>query len=598
MRHGKQQRKGPRVAHIIFGCCIGTLLTYMAMAFLHIGSLTSSSTVSRQQVDVVAKPQDVDVRSLTDLSQTKPPRIAWSIPVGGKTERLALLERVLTKLLSSGVAPDDIYVMEDNESRKGLLGTTSASRRLSDFSAKYGVHVLQSGVVRDRREKANEFGLFLARHYHFMFDALLYDGTSDPIGNFGAKSTQELVATPYDFAVMIEDDLELMDDAVAYFTHMSTAMLLDPTIFCVCAHADNAFHGFSSEPVQSSDNFVFPHGQASEKFLIRRGNHFMAPGFMVSRPVYNTVIRPTWLHKNGDVLQRDVMKMPNGNWDTYLDARIRQLECIFPSVPRIAHRGATGYTVRPDRQDAVFSSLRLSTLSAKTDYRQAALDVVLTAYESKIQTFMDNAIHIDCSEDLMPLRNKQVMLHVKGTQNDGDHGWAAALNFFGLIGIGGHFPRVRGIHRGTVIVEYLGNTVLLVADYSPFASRMKVQGKGCRGIGSSESARQPGETFVAGNVGESCTAACKRNGATCQDKMVGLLIDCGDRGICGATKKEWSGVLDCQMDSFRNLLTGDLKRAAPGISSSGQCIKTIGRHLSCLGKNDNIKRACICSSMH
>ena len=145
----------------------------------------------------------------------------------------------------------------------------------------------------------------------------------------------------------------------------------------------------------------------------------MAPGFMISREIYNTVIRPTWLQSNGDVMQREVMHMPNGNWDTYLDARIRELECVFPSVPRIAHRGATGYTVRPDRQDAVFSSLRLSSLSSATDYRQAALDVVLPNYEKKIQTFMNDAIHIDCSEDLLILRNKKVVLHVKNTKHDG-----------------------------------------------------------------------------------------------------------------------------------------------------------------------------------
>jgi hypothetical protein len=446
----KDKGRGRGLAHIGLGCCIGCILTYIIFVVFHFG-IFSTPNVQRQNIPITSKP--LPVHNLKKPISTQSPRIAWSIPVGGKTERLALLERVVTKLLSSGVAATDIFVMEDNESRKSFLGSTSASTRLAQFTQKYGVHVLQSNVVRDRRENSNEFGLFLARHYHFKLDSLLYDGISDPTGNFGS-GTDTRKGGDYDYAVMIEDDLELMDDAVAYFTHMTTAMMLDPTIFCVCAHADNAFHGFSTEPTEQEMKnyrdmndqniqkdtevaFTFPNGKINHKFYIRRGNHFMAPGFMVSRAIYNSVIRPTWLSPNGNVLQRDIMRMPNGNWDTYLDARIRELECIFPSVPRIAHRGATGYTVRPDRQDAVFSSLRLSSLPSNIDYRKAALEMVSSSYDKKIQHFMDSSTnHIDCSEDLLPLRKQNVVLHVKNTHSDSDQGWARALDFFGLIGIG------------------------------------------------------------------------------------------------------------------------------------------------------------------
>ena len=180
----------------------------------------------------------------------------------------------------------------------------------------------------------------------------------------------------------------------------------------------------------------------------------------------------------------------------------------------------------------------------------------------------------------------------------GDRGWVRALDFFGLIGVGGHFPRVRGIHRGTVIVEYLGNTVLLVADYSPFASRITLSAGGntCNGIYSTKSAIQNEEKFVAGKLGESCTDACKRNYAACEDSMIGLLMDCGNQGVCGATKKAWSDVLNCPITGYTNLLTGDLKRAAPGKTKSGKCITTIGRHLSCQGKNKAVARVCVCNA--
>lgn len=199
------------------------------------------------------------------------------------------------------------------------------------------------------------------------------------------------------------------------------------------------------------------------------------------------------------------------------------------------------------------------------------------------------------SEDVLPLRNQNIVLRVQNTKTDGDRGWASALNFFGLIGIGGHFPRVRGIHRGTVIIEYLGNTVLLVAEYSPFASRIKLDDNGCRGVGSSSSARQGSEKFVAGIEGESCDDVCGKSGAKCNDQLIGMLMNCGDQGVCGATKKEWSMLLGCRTGSFETLLTGDLKRAAPGITTDGKCVQTIGRHLSCQGKHPKMKRACVCS---
>jgi hypothetical protein len=200
------------------------------------------------------------------------------------------------------------------------------------------------------------------------------------------------------------------------------------------------------------------------------------------------------------------------------------------------------------------------------------------------------------SEDVLSLRNLNVVLRVQNTKHDGDRGWASALNFFGLIGIGGHFPRVRGIHRGTVIIEYLGNTVLLVAEYSPFASRIKLDGRGCLGVSSTTSARQGSEKFVAGVQGESCDEVCEKSGAKCDDRLVGMLMNCGDQGVCGATKSEWSELLRCRPGSFETKLTGDLKRAAPGITASGKCVQTIGRHLSCQGKHPTMKRACVCST--
>ena len=71
-----------------------------------------------------------------------------------------------------------------------------------------------------------------------------FDGES-----FGHRklSTVFPPVSKYEYAVVIEDDLELSLDAAQYFLAMTSVMAVDPTVFCVCAHADNAFHSSASQ---------------------------------------------------------------------------------------------------------------------------------------------------------------------------------------------------------------------------------------------------------------------------------------------------------------------------------------------------------------
>ena len=320
----RSRKNTRRAVHMAAGCAVGMCLTATLSSLFGAG-LFGAGGYSSAPVVVPLKAPPVralatnppgSVASVASVASSgagggaaaAPARVAWAIPVGGKYERLPFLERVLTQLIACGVAPQDIFVFEDDESRRGLL-SGGATRRLRATAAKFGVRVYQSGVVRNRKEKRDEFGLFLARHYHFMFDAVMYDGVSEPFTAptaqrpFGANSIGGVLSAAhqreiYDFAVLIEDDLELMDDAVAFFTHMTIAMNADPSIFCVCGHADNAFHASSLEPkVSAADQWQFPPSSARNGFYVRRGQHFMAPGFMVSRRVYNDLIRPTWLDR-------------------------------------------------------------------------------------------------------------------------------------------------------------------------------------------------------------------------------------------------------------------------------------------------------------
>jgi hypothetical protein len=55
------------------------------------------------------------------------------------------------------------------------------------------------------------------------------------------------------FIVILEDDLTLAADTVKYFHAMSRVMAVDPTLYCACAHQDNAFLATSNDdPVPHS----------------------------------------------------------------------------------------------------------------------------------------------------------------------------------------------------------------------------------------------------------------------------------------------------------------------------------------------------------
>ena len=394
-------------------------------------------------------------------TRLNPRNVAYAIPVGGKTQRLHLLRRLLQSLKEQHTNPSDIFVFEDDTSRPRSFSEKSREA-LVDLCNEFQVNLLRSQVVRNRKEGKNEFGLFLARHYHFMLDTLLYDAQSLPTYTanknnehiFGHGDPRRFLSEKngntktFEYAVILEDDLELATDAVNFFNSMTWPMSSDSTIFCACAHQDNAYFAMSTE----IDVNAYGGKDASSVFAFRRGEHFMAPGWMTSRSVYNKVIRPTWFDLHGELLPWARMRLYNGNWDTYLDYRVEGMECVYPSIPRIAHRGAVGYTVRKDRQDAVFGSLRLSKLGSSVEtgirYKKSAMNLIHYRYDDNIYKFIAEARVVSCLQEIQQhMRNKQVVYHLAATSK-ADSQWASLFTGkLGIIAVGGHTARMRGIRK-------------------------------------------------------------------------------------------------------------------------------------------------------
>ena len=103
-------------------------------------------------------------------------------------------------------------------------------------------------------------------------------------------------------------------------------------------------------------------------FDFRRGNHFMAPGWMTSKEIYTKVVREKWLDENGQYAFKSELHLRNGHWDRFFDSLTGSRDCIFPEIPRIIHQGADGFTVDQRAQMELYSNLKLSALPVETDY--------------------------------------------------------------------------------------------------------------------------------------------------------------------------------------------------------------------------------------
>ncbi len=96
-------------------------------------------------------------------------RVAFAIPVGGKTQRLDALNTLVSSLIVGGAGVQNIYVFEDDGSRADQL----PSPQLKAICATLDVKLIQTNVKRTFTETRDMFGYHLARHYHTMMDTIL-----------------------------------------------------------------------------------------------------------------------------------------------------------------------------------------------------------------------------------------------------------------------------------------------------------------------------------------------------------------------------------------------------------------------------------------
>ena len=410
-------------------------------------------------------------------------RIAWAIPVTGLQDRALHVCRILSALLLQGVRPDSIFVCFDNGRRgRGAIPTDDlfTTRRMANAA---GVRWLETGVLRDRREKPRtEFGLFLARHYKRIFDYLL-TGASD-LKDLRVTKAGSLSLMHYDFVALIEDDLRLSPGLASYFAMCAAAMDADTSI-----GSASAWHSIG---YPANTESIGPRVELGEPFnfpLRRTTPGYVSPGFMLSRFGYLNYFSKPWLDEMGNFQHKTRQKIHqwnDANWDTYLNLMMGhlKLDTIYPDTSLVRHLGGTGYTVREDRQQMIYGRMALS----QTDFAPFRQQVTWSSLESNLiyhssrygylKALTDfvadpSTLILSCQDNewwkklSTKIRDSRVLLLATS--------WKPVL--FDVLGLsGGHLPGVSlppPMYKGTYVFRWATNTVLLAETSSTVLAQIR-----------------------------------------------------------------------------------------------------------------------------
>jgi hypothetical protein len=228
----------------------------------------------------------------------------------------------------------------------------------------------------------------------------------------------------YDFSILLETDLTVSPDFISLFLSLRESLSTDPSLLCASAWNDNGL-----------SNFIL------DESRMFRTDFFPGLGWMVSRRVWETRIRPGW-------------PAPTLNWN--YDWAIREqvttrgLDCLVPEVPRTHHISKYGTHVNGDTH--VYDSMRLATGEVRIE--QGEIDRVsnLERYEEyvKKEIIANSAI----TTNITHLNTSGNHIVIVDTEKEKEE---VRINL-------GLFPdnNIRGLHKGLLIVRPTNNTIVTI----------------------------------------------------------------------------------------------------------------------------------------
>eukprot|EP01065_Artemidia_motanka_P013937 TRINITY_DN1788_c3_g3_i1.p1 TRINITY_DN1788_c3_g3~~TRINITY_DN1788_c3_g3_i1.p1 ORF type:complete len:590 (+),score=168.81 TRINITY_DN1788_c3_g3_i1:48-1817(+) len=235
----------------------------------------------------------------------------------------------------------------------------------------------------------------------------------------------EVFSVPaYQRVVILEEDITVAQDFVAFMAALSPLFDEDPSLLCVSAWNDNGRR-----------NLV------SDASALYRSDFFPGLGWMMPRHLWDGQLRDTW---------------PTGFWDDWLRDRPRRQgrACIRPEVSRTAvHCGDSSKTASHGKFCSEISQVRVS--SDAVDWGKADLKAMLpAAYDGWLNRTVEGATVVDGPDQVTDERVEYLVWY------NGVRGFAQQAKRFGLMtdekaGV----PRMA--YRGCVTFRWKGPRVHL-----------------------------------------------------------------------------------------------------------------------------------------
>lgn len=377
---------------------------------------------------------------------------------------------------------------------------------------------------------------------------------------------------PHDYShvVVLDDYMEVSRDFVPLLQRMALRTAADDNLLAVSMASVNGYEATAVDARQ-----------------FRRTEQFVTGAWMLSRRMHTDVLEPSWpalvavdLFSSSDLL--------HGPWAAAAERLMaeQQLDVIYPEVARAAASANTQEVARPRPAHDYTFNVRLHSGEIVEPVGLGAVGVgALDAaqYVAQLEALVDRATLWPCPQTADPPAAAVVVVPLV-VADDSDVEWDVLLeNRMGLQSraAGG---RPCGLFRGTVLVRWRDRLVLLVASYSPLATRPALAAvfaappecvaKAGQGPGAAAALQAAGAELVTAGEGQPCSVAC--GARDCVSALLHLANTCDGCGLCVEERVQlWAPARSSQDDVCH--------RAA------------FERHLSCSAfPPRSIKRLCAC----
>lgn len=173
-----------------------------------------------------------------------------------------------------------------------------------------------------------------------------------------------------EFAIIFEEDLDIAQDALAYFNQTLDLLRQDSSIYCVSAWNDQGYEHSAHDPS-----------------LLYRIETMPGLGWMLSRRLYKEELEPNWPSAD----------QPH-DWDMWIRTQAvrKDRECIIPDISRTFHFGSTGTNINSYFQKQYFSKHAFN-LMPQTSFKRLDL-LAKEPYERLVEKLVREA-HVVGGDD-------------------------------------------------------------------------------------------------------------------------------------------------------------------------------------------------------